>query len=232
FLSIASHQLRTPVSILKGYLSMLREGSFGKLSEKQLAVISKAYRSNEGMLALINDFLNLSRAEKGTLEYSFLSTDIVEMVDEIVINLKTSAQAKNIEINWKKPEKPLYVEMDENKISQVVSNLIDNAIKYTPNEGGVSVRIAQEDIHNKKVRVYVKDNGIGIDPGEIDSIFESFQRGNRGKRENATGTGLGLYVAKMIVEGHNGRIWAESEGEEEGSTFIVELPLKLPKTKE
>ena len=225
FLSIASHQLRTPISSMKGYLAMLREGDFGKLSKEQLLTINKVYKINEGMLRLINDFLNLSRAEKGTLEYSFQKVDLVNMVDGIVEHLKVWADVKNVDINWERPKEPIAVYADEGKLSQVISNLIDNAIKYTQTKGGISVKIAKEGTHSNYVRVYIKDNGIGIPKEEIQTIFQSFERGNKGKKENAGGSGLGLYVAKMIIEGHNGRIWAESEGEDKGSTFVVELPL-------
>ncbi|MDX1607981.1 MAG: HAMP domain-containing sensor histidine kinase, partial [Candidatus Spechtbacterales bacterium] len=222
FLSIASHQLRTPISSMKGYLAMLREGDFGKLNKEQLLTINKTYKINEGMLRLINDFLNLSRAEKGTLEYSFDKVDLIKMMDGIVEHLRVWADVKNVDINWKKPEEPIMVYADEGKLSQVISNLIDNAIKYTQTKGGVSVKAAKENGH---VRIYIKDNGIGIPKEELNTIFQSFERGEKGKRENAGGSGLGLYVAKMIIEGHNGRIWAESEGEGKGSTFVVELPL-------
>ncbi|MDX1535753.1 MAG: ATP-binding protein [Candidatus Spechtbacterales bacterium] len=230
FLSIASHQLRTPISVLKGYLSMLREGSYGKLSSKQLDVINKAYRANEGMLMLVNDFLNLSRAEKGTLKYNFEKIDLRDMIDAIVDEFQITAKDKGLDLNWNKPKDPILVDVDRDKFRQVVANIIDNAIKYT-REGGVSVRLTTDVMFGNVAKIFISDTGMGIEPGEEGKIFKSFERGNRGEKENVTGAGLGLYVVKMITEGHGGTIKAESKGLNKGTTFIIELPLATNNSK-
>ncbi len=229
FLSIASHQLRSPITVLKGYISMLREGDFGKLSKEQLRVVNNMYHSNENMQRLVEDFLNLSRAEKGTLKFNFKKQDLRAIIDTVVGEMKKPAEEKGLSFTWNKPEEPVEVEVDSEKIEQVVGNLVDNSIKYTE-EGGVSLRIKRDEFKNT-VQIYVQDTGIGLTKEDKENLFESFQRG-RGEEKQASGTGLGMYVAKMLIEGHNGTIQAESEGKGEGTTIIIEIPEKQPHNEE
>lgn len=225
FMSIASHQLRTPISIIKGYLSLLRDGSYGKLESEQLETLNKIYKVNENMNSAVEDFLNISRAERGTLKYNFEKTNINDIIETVVHDMKMTARTKGLELKWQKSKQAILVDIDREKITQVINNLIDNAIKYTE-QGGVSIRVAEGNEAEGVIRIYIIDTGIGLDGDEKHTMFESFKRGVRGEKINAAGTGLGLYVVKLIVEDHGGKIWAESSGKDQGSTFVIELPVR------
>lgn len=221
FISIASHQLRTPLTAVKGYGSLLLEGSYGKMSEKQKDVLNKMYQSNERLIALVEDLLNLSRIESGRMEYKFEPVKIEGVMQEIFDTFILKAKERKLSFEMLKNEKPLpEVKTDRNKIREIISNFTDNAIKYTP-EGGVKLRAYEQD---GKVVVAVSDTGIGIPKDEIPYLFEKFSRGKDVSRLNAGGTGLGLHVGIKMIEELKGRIWVESEGTGRGSTFFVELP--------
>ncbi len=228
FLSIASHQLRTPLSGIKGYLSMVLEGDFGQIEQKPKEILQTIYDNTERLNGLINDFLDVSRIERGKLVMERQPTDIPDMVQSIVNNFQPVADAKGLKLDYEpaKVEIPK-VNVDANKLRQVIMNLVDNAIKYT-HEGSVHVALVGTNDHFK---VSVKDSGVGIDPDEAANLFKPFVRAEDASQSNATGSGLGLYVAKKIVQYHGGKVWAESEGKGKGSTFFMEVPYdqsKLP----
>ena len=223
FISIASHQLRTPLSAIKGYISMMLEGSFGKLTKKEKISLEKVYLSNERLIALVNDLLNISRIESGRIKYEFKDMHIEDVVDSVVDELKIQAQKKNLNLEWKKPSrKSLKVKADSDKIRQVIMNLVDNAIRYTE-KGSIIINLKNND--SKEIVLSVKDTGIGLDEEGIKSLFKRFVRGKTVPKMYTEGTGLGLYIAKKIIEAHKGKIWAESEGIGNGSTFYMGLPL-------
>jgi signal transduction histidine kinase len=231
FISIASHQLRTPLTSIKGFTSLLLEGTYGQVPETQRGALEKIYISNERLIQLVEDLLNISRIEAGRMEFDFEEAAIEDLVDEVVKTLEISAKAKDLYLHWKKPSGALpKVKIDIAKIKEVISNMVDNAIKYTP-KGGVTVRVEKNTVWNSDrneyqtfVRVIVSDTGIGMDAEEINMIFEKFQRGKQVAHYHTEGTGLGMYIAKKIVAEHKGRIWAESDGKGKGSRFILELP--------
>jgi len=222
FLSITSHQLRTPLSAIKGYLSMLQEGDFGKLSKKQADIVGVLLRNSERLIRLINIFLNISRIESGRLKINKSLTDINQLVRDIVKSLAIEAATKHIKVEFKENDIPLF-QFDSDKMTDVIMNLVDNAIKYTPIGGWVSVSVKNMD---KYILVKVQDNGKGISYDELDQLFQKFRRGKDINRVDTSGVGLGLYIAKKIIEGHGGNIWAESEGENKGTTFKFTLPLE------
>jgi signal transduction histidine kinase len=224
FLSIASHQLRTPLSVVKGYLSLLKEGSFGELTKKQAETINKTYAVNEGMIRLVNDFLNLNRAEAGRLGFNFQKTDLRDIIDEATQIMQMPARNKGLQLKWVRPKEAVLVDVDRDKISHLISNLIDNAVKYTE-RGSVLLKIEGPYHFDNSVKVRIKDTGIGIEPEEMSEIFLVFFRTKRGKQINTQGAGLGLYIGQIIAAGHNGRLWAESEGRDKGASFLLELPL-------
>ncbi|MFQ6049822.1 MAG: ATP-binding protein [Candidatus Paceibacterales bacterium] len=222
FISIASHQLRTPLTAIKGYISMILEGTYGKLSKRIERPMENVNKSNERLIKLINDILDVSRIEAGRMEMSFEMLSLEEIITNVVEELKFEAKKKNIYLNWKKPENPLPKTLaDRDKIRQVVLNIVDNAIRYT-NKGGVKIELKTLD---EKAQIKVSDTGVGIRKEELSKMFKSFSRGMAGTRLYTEGVGLGLYIARKFVEMHQGRIWAKSKGESEGSTFYVELPL-------
>ena len=220
FISIASHQLRTPLSAIKGFISLLLDGTYGKIEKSKRDVLEKIFIANERLIKLVEDLLNISRIEAGRLAFQFEKGDIDKIIKEIVGSLTLAAKGKKIKLEYISPAvKPPPFYFDESKMTEVVSNLVDNAIKYTQ-KGWVKVILKNG---RKKVRIIVADSGIGISKGELKYIFEKFQRGREINNIHTEGTGLGLFVCQKIVEAHKGRIWAESAGKGRGSRFIVEL---------
>jgi signal transduction histidine kinase len=231
FISMASHQLRTPVTGIKGYLSMLIEGSYGAVSSEQKIVLQKTFDSNERMVNLIEDLLNVSRIESGRLEYEFSNTKIEDLCAEVIDTLYPKAKNQGLYLDYKKPNINLpELWIDGGKVREVISNLVDNAIKYTP-RGGVSLTI---NLCDKKelnclliphIRITVSDTGIGVPKEEMSYLFEKFSRGKDINRLNTGGTGLGLFVGRKMIEGNGGKVWVESGGKDKGSRFIIELPI-------
>src|SRR3989344_4800647 len=232
FISIASHQLRTPLTAVKGFVSLLMEGTYGDINAKARDALNKVYISNERLIQLVENLLNVSRMESGRIEYEFKKGKIEDVLDEIKDNLLFIACKKGLYINFNLPKEPLpEIKMDFGKMREVLTNLIDNGIKYA-SRGGVTVRAElaaanlQLTTNNPQlIRITVSDTGIGIPKDSLPYLFEKFSRGKDTARLHATGTGLGLYVAKNIVEAHHGKLWAESEGGGKGSRFILELPV-------
>jgi signal transduction histidine kinase len=222
FISITSHQLRTPLTVIKGYLSMILEGVYGEVSEKLKKVLDNIYLANERLIKLVNSFLNISRIELGKIELEFQETDIAELTESVVKEMESSAKEKNLYLKFEKPKELPKIFVDKEKIREVILNLIDNAIKYTQ-KGGVEIKLQMV---NDRLRILVSDTGEGFTKEEKEKLFESFSRGSAGEKYWVEGAGVGLYIAKRIVELHQGKIWAESEGKGKGSTFFVELPLR------
>ena len=222
FISMASHQLRTPLTTIKGYLSMMLEGDSGPLTPPQKEFVGYAFSSSERMVNLISDLLNVSRLSAGRFLIQTKPTDMVAMIADEVRQLKTHATAKNIKLIFDPPAEILPpAEIDDNKTRQVVMNFIDNAIYYTQ-EGEVRVVLEQS---GDKVRLEVRDSGIGVPDAAKRKLFTKFFRADNAQTMRPDGTGLGLYLAKRVVEDQGGTIIFNSlEGK--GSTFGFELPFK------
>lgn len=228
FISIASHQLRTPLTAIKGFISLLLEGSYGKISPMLKEVLNKIYISNERLIDLVEDMLNLSRIESGRMEYDIKKVNMEEVLKEICDTFLIRSKEKGLKLELKLPENPLpEVSTDRNKIREVISNLVDNAIKYTL-KGWVTVKLSQNE---DKVRIAVIDTGIGVPKEEMPYLFEKFSRGKDINRLNTGGTGLGLHVGKKMIESLSGTLWVESEGAGKGSTFFVEVPMEIKEAK-
>lgn len=223
FISIASHQLRTPLSIIKGYISMMQEGSFGRVTKKIAEPLRRVYLSNERLIKLVNDLLDLSRMEGGHMRYEMKPAQFSIITTSVVEEFQQIAQSKGVSLRFKKESEDPPVRLDEEKMRQVAFNLIDNAVRYTPKGGSITVTLAVNPYH---LLFSVADTGIGLDKHELNSLFQKFMRSKEVARIHTEGVGLGLYVARRIVEDHGGRIWAESAGKGKGSTFFVELPIK------
>ena len=222
FISIASHQLRTPLTVIKGYISMILEGSFGKISVVQRDSLDKVYQSNERLISLVENLLNLSRIESGRLQFKYENMNLETIVDSVVEELSTKAKEKKLKLEYKKPAKLLpKVTIDQEKIRQVVMNIIDNSVKYTA-KGTVTVSLKQVE---NNIEFCVADTGMGIEPDDMPRLFQKFQRGTGTFLVHTEGTGLGLYVAREMIEQHKGKIWAESKGKNKGSKFIFTLPI-------
>jgi len=231
FISIASHQLRTPLTVIKGYVSMMLEGSFGKLAPTVDENLYKVYESNERLIHLVENLLNISRIESGRLQFNFAKEDLTDTVASVVEELSHTSEMKKIYLKYSPPKEQIMVDMDEEKIRQVVINLIDNAIKYTK-KGGVTVSLQKQ---ADKAYFCVSDSGMGIAEKDLPNLFKKFSRGKDTSIVHTEGTGLGLFVGKMMIEAHKGKIWAESKGTAQGSKFCFTIPLinkQPPKTLE
>ena len=231
FVSIVAHQLQSPPTTIKGYSKLLEEGSYGELSSEQKDVIKKIYNANEQQVEFVADLLSVSRLESGRVSFNFESCQVQDICQEVVDNLFIKAKEKGLNLEFKRPEKILpEIKIDRAKIRESITNLVDNAIKYTK-RGGVVISLKGCSLGEEKclsvdhLRIKVSDTGIGIPADEIPYLFSKFSRGKDVKRLNAGGTGLGLYVVKMIVEGNRGKVWVESDGDGRGSKFIIELPV-------
>ena len=221
FLSIASHQLRAPITAIRGYTSLIIKGDYGPVPEKMKDPLDRVTESARVMASSIEDYLNISRIEQGSLKYEFALVDIASIAQKVVEEMRPIALAKHLALNFSSKDGALTVQADFGKIKQVFSNLVDNAIKYTK-EGSVSVTAEKAE---GKIRVTIADTGIGIAKEDLDKLFAKFTRAKDANKINTTGTGLGLYVAKQLVEGHKGTIRLESEGLGKGARFVVELPV-------
>lgn len=222
FLSIASHQLRTPISALKGYLSMMLDGDYGKLPENIQQVIANLFESASRLARLINIFLNVSRIESGRLKLEKRPLQINELIDSVIIELANQAKQKGLKLEYKKDKKvPPLILADSDKLREVILNLVDNSIKYTPT-GKVEVLLEYD---QKQLTFKVKDTGIGIDPEEAKTLFRKFVRGSGVAQIHTGGSGLGLFIAQKIIKEHDGNIWVESEGKGKGSTFQFVVPV-------
>jgi len=224
FVSISAHQLRTPLSAVKWTLKMILEGDLGKISKEQRTFLEKTYLSNERMINLINDLLNISRIEEGRFLYKIQKYDIVKLLERTIASLKEVALRKKLDFKFFKPEKRIPdAEVDIEKISLVFQNMIENAIHYTSPGGKVYVNIEYSPAE-KKILFFVKDSGIGISKNQRARVFSKFFRGSNAIKLETEGTGLGLFIAKNIIEAHGGKIWFKSQ-ENKGTTFYFSLPI-------
>jgi signal transduction histidine kinase len=225
FVSIASHQLRTPLTVIKGYASMLLEGSFGQLpSGASREAIDKIYQASQRLVLMIEDFLNISRIEKGEMVYNMARVDFKELVKEVIADLSSTIEGEQLKINFESPTGgEFYITGDHLKLRQVVSNIVDNSIKYTPAGGHITVRLSKDE-QAGKVIFSVQDTGVGLTKEAMEKLFQKFSRAKGMSKLHTEGRGLGLYVAKQIVEAHGGEVKAFSSGKDQGSTFTVTLP--------
>lgn len=220
FLSLASHQLRSPLTAIIGYTSMLLDGSFGEINDKQKEAIDRVYQSSRHLSLTVEDLLNVSKIEQGGMQYVKVPFDFEKASADLAKDLSVTAQKKGLKLTFETDGKsPYKVNGDMEKIRQVILNFIDNSIKYTK-EGSINVLLSKNE---KTIRLSIKDTGMGMTPEIKAKLFQKFARAEGGKM-NAGGSGLGLYLAKKIIEeGHNGKVGVDSEGMNKGSTFWMEL---------
>jgi len=253
-LSLASHQIKSPLAAIKGFASLIADGSYGEVGHRVKEKIVKIQRSADDLIGLINTLLDVRKVEEGKMEYKFEKVNLTEMVAKTVDLLQPLAAAKQLKLTFESaagaaPTAPIFVSADPEKFKQVIQNLVDNAIKYTPS-GFVKVELtgtaaapagapasasvaaaasvgaataAVASAPTGTATFSVSDSGLGVSAELIPHLFEEFVRDERVKKE-IRGTGLGLYIARKIVEAHGGKLWAESPGEGKGSTFKVSLP--------
>lgn len=215
FISMASHQLRTPLTSVKGYVSMVLEGDVGKVSAQQRKLLNQAFLSSQRMVYLIADLLNVSRLKTGKFIIESAPTNLAEVVATELEQLKETAVGRKLELKYDKPKDFPVLNMDETKIRQVVMNFVDNAIYYTPAGGHIEVVVADK---GETIEFTVSDDGIGVPKAEQHKLFNKFYRAGNAKKARPDGTGLGLFMAKKVVIAQGGSIiFKTAEGK--GSTF-------------
>jgi signal transduction histidine kinase len=202
---------------------MIIAGDFGAVPAKVLKVLNDVFMNTDRLTRLINIFLNVSRIESGRFEITKQDVDLTALVMEVIDAMKPSAEQKQVALTFHRLDQLLpNIPVDRDKIKDVVLNLVDNAIKYTP-KGSIDVSAVSL---GDALQVTIKDTGIGIAEGEDRELFKKFVRGDGVAQINTGGSGLGLFIAKKIVEAHGGKIWVESAGKNMGSSFIFTLPKK------
>ncbi len=225
FISLASHQLRSPLTVIKGYASTLTDGMVGDLTPKQNEIVRHIYTSAQGLASVVEDFLNVTKIEQGGMKYVFDEVDIRTIIENLVNDMKIVAEDKHLLFTSTIDESASYiVRADGIKLKQVFLNLIDNSIKYTK-EGFVKVALSVNNTDNAII-FSVSDSGVGVSEETKKKLFTKFARGEGGVL-NSGGSGLGLYLAQEIVKAHKGQITLDSEGMDKGSTFTVTLPRLL-----
>lgn len=215
FISMASHQLRTPLTSVKGYVSMVLEGDVGKITKEQRKLLDQSFLSAQRMVYLIADLLNVSRLKTGKFIIEPKPTNLADVVEGELEQLKETAAARNLEMTYEKPKDFPVLNLDETKIRQVIMNFADNAIYYTPSGGHIKVGLVDK---GDSIEFTVTDDGIGVPKSEQHNLFNKFYRAGNAKKARPDGTGLGLFMAKKVVIAQGGAIIFKTE-EGKGSTF-------------
>lgn len=227
FLSVAAHDLKSPLAAIQSYFNVLLGGFVGELGDKQRQMIERSDRRIKGLLELISDLLDISRIEMGQIIQEMKEMPLREILEPPVEDARITAEQKNVNMALDIPQKLPTVYASSNRLQQMLANLLGNAIRFTPEGGTITAKIR---CRNNKVEGQISDTGIGIPPDDLPRIFEEFFRGSN---VEVPGTGLGLAIVKRIVEAHGGKVWAESPCPETniGSKFTFVLPIIVKKAK-
>ena len=229
FMMITQHHLRTPLTSMMGYVSLIEDGAYGKVPKKINEVIKRFGVSSGKLIRIVNEFLDLSHFQMGDKIVKLESSVDVKVIVEGVLNeLKIEADKKGLTFKIEEPKESIpKIKADQDRLQVVLVNIIDNAIKYTQ-KGGIVVQFkSKADYSGQKIEIIVKDTGVGMDKSQIDNLFLNlFSRGEDAKSFNVTGMGVGMYLSSKIISSHNGKIWAESAGKDKGSAFYIELPVE------
>lgn len=227
FLANMSHELRTPLNHIIGFTELVVDKNFGELNEIQEEYLGDVLTSSKHLLSLINDILDLSKVEAGKLELDPSEVDLGMLLENSLVMVKEKAMKHQIKMTTDIENIPEMIIADERKIKQVVYNLLSNAVKFTPDGGEIHVaaRKVAENAPDDSVEISVKDTGIGLKTEDQDRIFNHFEQVENSASRNFQGTGLGLSLSRQLIELHGGRIWVESKGENQGSTFFFVIPV-------
>lgn len=222
-LSLVSHQIKSPLAAVKGFVSLIIDGTYGAIGEKVKETLGKVKDATDELINLVNTLLNLRKVEEGKMDYSFEKVNVADLAEKVVGELKLLADNKKLNLSFVSDKPEIFVNADSQKLAQAIQNMVDNAIKYTPS-GFVKVEVKESE---GDAVISVSDSGLGISAELLPHVFEEFTRDERVRKE-IRGTGLGLYIAKAIVQAHGGEIKAESAGEGKGSRFYVRLKKYAP----
>jgi signal transduction histidine kinase len=208
---------------MKGYIELIKDGGYGKVTKETVKILNNMDESNEHLIKLVDEFLDISRIEQGRTKYNFAQFDFNKMIDSVVTELRKRAQDKGLDVKWSNGAIKKVIG-DEEKIRHVVFNFIDNAIKYSE-QGVIKVALSSD---ANGIKLTVNDKGFGFEKIDEVNFYQKFYRGENVKNTNVTGTGLGLYVCRKFIEAHGGNVWAHSAGLGRGSEFGFWLPIKPP----
>lgn len=238
FISMISHELRTPLTSIIGFVSLLLKGVAGKLTIQQMEFISSIENNSKRLLKLINELLDISKIEKGHLIIKKSYINIIELINKVLDDMRTIVEFKKAKIIKNYQHHKIMISGDYTRLSQVITNLIDNAMKYSTKD--IEIQLSVKNIEGKEIKdgnikelilpngryvlINIMDNGIGIAKENLGKIFNIFTQLENINTRQHSGVGLGLYIAEQIVKQHNGFIWAESEGEGKGTMFNILLP--------
>ena len=237
FLANMSHEFRTPLNHIIGFTEVVLDKHIGELNNFQEDYLTDVLESGRHMLALINDILDLSKVEAGKMELEFSDVNVMNVLENSLSKFKNKARKKGIEMTSHLNKIPEFIWADERKLKQIIYNLMSNAVKFTPDNGSITLDanpcvVSQnwngESNENGKpaIEISVADSGIGIQSRDAERIFNSFEQVDTSAGRKFQGTGLGLSLTKRLVELHGGRIWVESEGLNKGSTFTFRIPIQ------
>jgi signal transduction histidine kinase len=230
FISMASHQLRTPLTSVKGYVSMVLEGDAGEINDMQRKLLEQAFASSQRMVYLIADLLNLSRLRTGKFIIEAVPTNLSDVIESEVEQLKETARSRSLKLAYTKPKSFPTLMLDETKVRQVIMNFVDNAIYYTPAGGKIEIKLTET---KETVEFTVHDNGIGVPKSEQHHLFNKFYRARNAQKARPDGTGLGLFMAKKVIVAQGGAIIfrsTEGKGSAFGFTFSKKK-LRIPEQK-
>lgn len=221
-LSNVSHELRTPLTSIKGYSDLLMEGTLGEMNYQQLKAVNTVIRNTERLRRLVDSLLYVSMAEVENIKYDFSKIDVLEVIDNAVTDMTIPVTEKKIDVLLHVQEDVPQIEADAKKIADMLTNVLDNAVKFTPSMGKISISARKE---GEMVHISVKDTGIGIPAELVPHLFQKFYQIDPSIRRKYGGTGLGLFISRNIVEAHKGKIWIESE-DSQGTTVHILLPVQ------
>ncbi len=222
FVSLASHELRTPMTAIRSYLWMALDGRGGELTEKQKYYLERAYSSTDRLIKLVNDMLNISRIESGRITVNPQPIDLLKLTRDVVEEVAPTAKERGVTVTVTEPEALPEVLADSDKIKEVLFNLLGNSLKFTPKDGSVTVSFAK---NGDMIETKIKDTGAGINPDDLPKLFQKFGmlESSYAMNKSASGTGLGLYICRAIIELHKGKIRVASEGHSKGAEFTFTL---------
>lgn len=238
FISVTTHQLRTPLAAIKWTFDMAAKGQLGPVTDEQKKYLLQGLLSAERVISIVNDLLKVDSMNTERSDYHFRPTDLVKLISNVIFEFTNQAALKKINFIFLRPQNTLpNVEIDDDKIRMVIENLVDNAIKYTPEGGKVTIKISDERVNSAEgaLEVIVTDSGIGIPSSEANKVFQKFFRASNAIKNEPDGSGLGLFIARDIIEKHHGAIWFENHSgsslstSSSGTSFSFSLPLHQKK---
>ena len=222
FFSAVSHELRTPLTAIKEASSMLLEGTYSQAPEKQRELLAITKIECNRLINSVNRILDLSKMEANLMDFRFEKSSLMPVIQKSILKLAPLALRKNINLELKPQDKLPLIWIDEERIAQVIENLLGNALKFTAKNGKITIQASFQNVNQKNIIIMVADNGCGIPAADTGTIFEKFKRVKK-TENNSRGTGLGLPIARHIIDNHGGKIWVKSEIGK-GSAFFFSLP--------